>query len=190
MERKYYVGLDVSKGYSDIVVLDHLKHETMANFQLDDTFKGHNNLYNILSELIRQSEVDCIYTAVESTGGYENNWYNSLKTFASDIPVKVARLNPSGVHFNSKAELTRVTTDKVSARNVAEYLISHPEKVNYETENIYADLRKQMTFIDILKSQQTRLLNQLESLCYSAFPEIISYFKSGVPHWALSLLRT
>jgi len=189
MGKNIYLGLDVSKGYSDIVVLDHLKREITANFQLDDTFNGHSKLYNILRILSDNSESDCIYSAVESTGGYENNWYNSLKMFAPNIPIKVARLNPSGVHFNSKAALTRVTTDKVSARNIAEYLISHPEKVDYETENIYSDLRKQMTFIEMLKSQQTQLSNQLESLCYSSFPEIISYLKSGMPLWALNLLR-
>ena len=40
-----------------------------------------------------------------------------------------------GVRANSKASLRRVITDKISARDVAEYLIAHPKKVTYQQED-------------------------------------------------------
>ena len=35
----YYLGIDVSKGYADFVILDSLKHPVEESFQLDDTFE-------------------------------------------------------------------------------------------------------------------------------------------------------
>ena len=38
----------------------------------------------------------------------------------------------AGQETDSKADLKRTNTDKISARNVAEYLIAHSEKVDYQ----------------------------------------------------------
>jgi transposase len=189
MSKYYYLGMDVSKGYADIIILDQNKNIIEPNFQLDDTFDGHSLLFQILSDLIIKHKPDMIYAAVESTGGYENNWFYSLKKFQSDISIKVARINPTGIYYNSKADLKRVTTDRISALSIAEYLISHPEKVNYNTDDYFVDLRKQKTFVKLLKSQRTQLLNQFESLYYEAFPEIVDKCKSGVPQWVQILMK-
>ncbi len=103
-----------------------------------------------------------IFAGVESTGGYEDNWFDSLLKFQGSLNIRTARLNPLGVNANSKADLKRNTTDKTSARNVAEYLIAHHEKVAYEHEDYFASLRKQWGFIKMLTKQSTQLLNQLE----------------------------
>jgi transposase len=66
---------------------------------------------------------------MESTGGYENNWYQSLTCFQGYLNIQTARLNPFGIMHNSKADLKKNTTDKISAENIAEYLIAHPEKL-------------------------------------------------------------
>lgn len=154
MSKNYYLGMDVSKGYADIIILDQNKKIIEPNFQLDDTFDGHSLLFQILSDLISKNNPDMIYAAVESTGGYENNWFNRLKKFQSDISIQVARINPLGIYYNSKADLRRVTTDRISALSIAEYLISHPEKVNYNTDDYFVDLRRQKTFVKLLKSQR------------------------------------
>ena len=129
-----------------------------------------------------------IYAAVESTGGYENNWFNSLIKFQGTLNIRTARLNPLGVNANSKAGLKRIVTDKISAQNVAEYLIAHPEKVSYQQEDHLASLRKQWRFIRMLTKQSTQLLNQLESLVYTSNPELLVYCKNGTPEWVLKLL--
>ena len=38
--KKYYLGIDVSKGYADFIMLDANKKCVLENFQLDDTFEG------------------------------------------------------------------------------------------------------------------------------------------------------
>lgn len=185
---QFYLGIDVSKGYADFVILNSKKQRIKENFQLDDTFDGHSCLHDRLLEFYSDYPDATLYAAVESTGGYENNWYDSLTRFQGTLNLQAARLNPLGVNANSKADLKRNTTDKISAQNVAEYLISHPEKVSYEQQDYLASLRKQWIFIKMLTKQNTQLLNQLESLIYTANPELLIYCKDGMPEWVFKLL--
>ena len=184
----YYLGIDVSKGYADFVMLDDKKQPIEENFQLDDTFDGHCRLYEILCTFCENHPKCTIYAAVESTGGYENNWFNALVKFQGTLNLRTARLNPLGVNANSKADLKRNVTDKISAQNVAEYMIAHPEKVSYQHHDQLASLRKQWGFINMLTKQSTQLFNQLEPLLYTANPEVLTYCKNGMPGWVLKLL--
>ena len=45
---KLYLGGDVSKGYTDWVILSEKKQRVLENFQLDDTYAGHCKLYSAL----------------------------------------------------------------------------------------------------------------------------------------------
>ena len=161
----------------------------MENFQLDDTFQGHCQLYEILKRfLANQSKIRSLYAGVESTGGFENNWYQALIGFQASLPIQTTRLNPKGVMHNSKADLKRNKTDKISARSVAEYLVSHPEKVRYQQEDSLAGLRKHWSFIQMLTKQCTQFLNQLHSLIYTVNPELLSFCRDGMPAWIVTLL--
>ena len=184
----FYLGIDVSKGYADFVILNQLKQPVMVNFQLDDTFEGHSRLYEILKKFLADHEKADLYAGVESTGGFENNWYQALTGFQASLPIQTARLNPLGVMHNSKADLKRNKTDKISAQSVAEYLVSHPEKVRYQQENQLAGLRKQWGFIQMLTKQCTQFLNQLHSLIYTANPELLGFCRDGMPSWVVKLL--
>ena len=186
--QSYYLGIDVSKGYADFIILDSDKKAVENSFQMDDTFDGHCRLYERLNLFFVNHPDSEIFSAVESTGGYENNWFDFLVKCGTSLNIRIARLNPVGVNANSKADMKRNTTDRISARNVAEYLISHPEKVLFQPKDPLAPLRKQWTFLQMLTKQSTQLLNQLETLLYCANPELLHYCKDGTPEWALKLL--
>lgn len=189
MPTNYYLGVDASKGYSDFIILNKDKKVVEDGFQLDDTFEGHNELNKILTDFIAKHP-DChIYAGIESTGGYENNWLGFLSKCQVSLNLSSARLNPFGVSYNSKASLKRIITDKESAKNVAEYLISHPEKVKYNDEDYYSSVRRQWTFIKMLTKQRVQLLNQLQALLYIANPEVLQYCRNKVNLWTLKLLR-
>lgn len=188
MMKSFYMGIDVSKGYADFVIINLHKQPVVKNFQLDDTFDGHSRLYEILNRFFTRHTNCVLYAAVESTGGYENNWYKELLSFQSVLNIKTARLNPSGVTLNRKANLKRNVTDKISALSIAEYLIAHPEKIIYQQHDCYAALRKQWGFIQILTKQCTQLRNQLQSHLYTANPEILNYCRGGFSHWILTLV--
>lgn len=188
MQQNFYLGIDVSKGYADFIILDENKKVVEDNFQLDDTFEGHNQLFSVISGFIAKHSDSNIYAAVESTGGYENNWLSFLSRCQSSLHLSVARVNPFGVSYNSKATLKRIITDKQSAKNVAEYLISHPEKVEYNNQDYYSSVRRQWTLIKMLTKQKVQLLNQLESMLYIANPEVLRYCSNKVNLWTLKLL--
>lgn len=184
----FYLGVDVSKGYADFMILNSEKQPAVRGFQLDDTFDGHQSLYDMLDCFTAEHSDTILFAGMESTGGYENNWYKSLTEFQGSFNIQTARLNPLGVMHNSKAELKKNTTDKISAQNIAEYLIVHPEKVVYQQSNQLSGLRKQWGFIKMLTKHSTQLLNQLNTLIYTANPELLTYCQTGVPNWVLKLL--
>ena len=185
---EYFLGIDVSKGYADFILLDSNKNIIEKNFQLDDTFEGHNRLYSFLSSFFTNIPNSHITAGVESTGGYENNWVSLLLKLQKDLPVSVTRLNPFGVSYSSRADLKRIITDKISALSIAEYLINHSSKISFVEDDYFAPLRKQWIFIKLLVKQKVQLYNQLESLLYSANPEILVFCKHGTPKWVLQLL--
>ena len=187
--KTYYLGIDVSKGYADFVILNSNKQCVEANFQLDDTFHGHCLLYERLVEFFDKHPGCLLCAAVESTGGYENNWFNSLVKFQGTLNIQTARLNPLGVSANSRADLKRNITDKISAQNVAEFMIAHAEKITYQQQDALANLRRQWGYVKLLTKQSTQLLNQLESLIYIANPELLAYCQDRVPKWVLKLLE-
>lgn len=185
----YFLGIDVSKGYADFILLDSNKNIVEKDFQFDDTFEGHNELYSFLISFFSKNPNAHITVAVESTGGYENNWVSFLVKLKEELPVSVARLNPFGVSHSSKADLKRIVTDEISALSIAEYLINHRSKISFIEEDYFAPLRKQWIFIKLLVKQKVQLYNQLESLLYSANPEVLVFCKHGTPKWVLQLLK-
>src|SRR5690606_17269753 len=126
---------------------------------------------------------------VESTGGFENNWYGSLASWRNSMPVSIARLNPAGVKKSIEAGLNRNITDALSSRYIAEYMISHSEVITYDIQDVeYASYRSVQTHINLLKKQQTQLINQLKAILYFGFPELMRYCKYSVPSWVLEVL--
>lgn len=184
------MGIDVSKGYADFILLTKEKKELDKVFQLDDNRKGHDTLEALLREYIVLHNIEMLYCAVESTGSYENNWYSTLGKLSKCMNVKVARLNPNGVRKNSEAGLDRNVTDALSAHYVGEYLIDHSEKVDYREQNSgYSSFRSLTGAISLQNKQKTQLINQLKTLLYSSFPELVRFCKHSMPNWVLEVLR-
>ena len=190
MNTKAYLGIDVSKGYADFLLLDQDKNVLEEPFQLDDNTSGWATLAQIIDGWLSKG-VEDLYCAVESTGGYEDNWFRTLKKMTSSQRIKVARLNPKGVKSVSEAALKRTITDAVSAENIAVYLISFPEKVYYESPNHneeFKEARQNLSFHKLLVKQHVQLSNQLEKLLYQHFSEMMIYCRNGMPNWLLRLL--
>jgi len=189
-QQEAFLGIDVSKGYADFMFLDGQKQPIEKPFQLDDNFEGHRQLEALLKLVQQQHGIGMFYCGLESTGGFENNWYAMLQRAAKTFPLKVSRLNPAGVKANIEAGLNRNITDALSSRYIAEYLIAHPDKVNFNqgSSSIYNACRSLHRHIQLLTKQQTQLVNQLLQLLYSNFPELLIYCRHGIPQWLLTLL--
>lgn len=189
---KAYLGIDVSKGYADFILFSAHKEVLEPIFGLDDTPSGYKQLGDLMQIWQKKWHLDQIYCGLESTGGYENNWYNWLKSQASSVglTIKVARLNARAVHGISQSVLLRSTSDRTSAQSIATYLIHYEESINFEEKLplIYACLRQEYNFLRLLRKQATQLSNQLEKLLYQYIPEMIPFCKDGLAGWILKLL--
>ena len=185
---KLYLGGDVSKGYADWVILSEKKQTVLENFQLDDTYAGHCKLYSALEAYFGKHLGLEMYAAVESTGGYENNWYNTLKSYQKVFNLKVVRINPLGVNYNRKASMKRNVTDAISAVSIAEYMINHPENIAYDQDEKWKTLCRHWNFVEMQKQQRVQTINQLETILYSANPTLMRYKKGDLPNWLLELI--
>jgi transposase len=185
---KLYLGGDASKGYTDWVIISETKKKLLDNFQLDDTFEGHNQLYNAIKSCVDKYPNVEIYAALESTGGYESNWLNTLKGYQKAFNIQVARVNPLAVFHDSKANMTRTVTDAVSALSIAEYQINHPDKIRYEQDTSWKSLRRHWNFVELQKKQRVQTINQLDALLYSANPMLLTYKTDKLSNWLLEVI--
>jgi len=67
------MGIDVSKGYADFMIINSKKQPVAQSFQLDDTFEGHRMLYNTLGAFLAKHDDATLFAGMESTGGYEKH---------------------------------------------------------------------------------------------------------------------
>lgn len=82
------------------------------------------------------SGVTHLYCGVESTGGYENNWFTHLCSLSagyesSGQTLRVTRLNLKAVKSCGEAAMIRTQNDAISAGSIASYLIDWPRKILY-----------------------------------------------------------
>jgi transposase len=192
MQKKAYLGIDVSKGYADFVLLDSQCIVLEDLFQLNDTFEGRNELKKLIDDW-RKKGLKELYCGVESTGGYENNWYSFLKGLQTTGGIWSCRLNAKAVKSVSDASLRRTITDGVSALNIASYLVKYPEKIDYGLrpqvqDEQFKEGRQFATSIRMWSKQKVQLGNQLEKLVYQQLPELLVYCRHGMPGWLLRLL--
>lgn len=183
-----YLGIDASKGYADFALLSDQQIPLDKGFQLDDTADGHQDLISYLQEFVSTHPDVTISAALESTGGYENNWYRCLASLSGQLPVRVARLNPARVAHNNQANAKRNRTDQISAQDIAEYLATHADKALYNEPAEQAQLRRMWSHVQLLVKQKAQLGNHLESLLYSSMPELLTFCRHGMPLWLVRLL--
>lgn len=186
--KEYFLGADVSKGYTDFILLDKNKEVKVDNFQLDDTFQGHNKLHRFLSTFFEEHANSVLIVGLESTGGYEDNWIYFLRKLQEDYPIKVARLNPNNVCNTREAELSGNVTDHISAKAIAYHLINVLPTIDFNTSSPYSSLKRTWTHLRMLKKQRVQLLSQFESLLYISHTQLIDYCSSRVPEWVLKLV--
>ena len=110
MKPSLYLGIDVSKGYADFIMLNADRKEIDAPFQLFDVVEGYDYLASYIRRVVEEYHPEQIYAAVESTGGLENHWIRVIYELGAMYPIKIARLNP----FGSSSTLVGKLLHKVS----------------------------------------------------------------------------
>jgi transposase len=187
--KQLFLGADVSKGYCDFIIQDEELKEVEPHFQLDDIYEGHVALTRIIEKLFRTYADLTLYFGIESTGSYENNWFSMIWALKEAYNIKLIRLNPKYIYHQKKASFTKITTDKTSAISIAEYLKLHRDKLRFNEDRQYTDLRRLWTYLKLTKKQLIQCTNQLEKYLYTASPNILSHCKKHKPAWFYSILK-
>jgi len=198
METIAYLGIDVSKGLADFLLVNARKETLEEGFVLDDCTQGRKVLTQLIDGWFAGG-ITYLYCGVESTGGYENNWFTLLCSLAAaydkkNKTLRVTRVNPRPVKACGQAAMLRTQTDQTSALAIASYLIGFPEKVRYSphasqsADPLWLAARGQAGLIRMLIKQKTQLSNQLEKLLYTRLGETMIYCRNGVPGWLLRLV--
>ena len=186
-KERIFIGIDVSKGYADFIILQENKKVLKENFQLDDDKTGHDIFTKLLKELSTGSQIIC---GVENTGGYERNWVHLIRKLShQNKSVEIYKFNPKGVKHQIQSELKTTIDDAVSAKGIATYLINNYELFKSNWEKSISE-GKEITegkmlnnMINSLRKQKTIKTNQLEKLVYQSFPELLRYFRYSAPKW-------
>lgn len=122
MERILILGADISKGYSDFVMMDAQRNILEPRFRLDDTSAGHKKLVERLKQWRDQYQAKRVLLAAESTGGYEDNWLRLARRESLVDFLEVYRLNAKIIFHEYQAQRRSSIDDGVSAQTIAEHV--------------------------------------------------------------------
>lgn len=194
MKELGFLGGDVSKGRCDFRLLDKHGSEIESSFQLDDNKEGHNILLDQIERLRKTYGLSKIIVGIESTGGYENNWYLKLRKKSMALKIEVYRINPKRIFFESKIECAKNIDDGVSA-----YLIANHIRKNYGTGSLVPRRLEQSVvkdngakvlykYIKQITKENVKTKNSLEKLLYMNMPELLALKKEKWSGWFLELL--
>jgi transposase len=181
-----FYGLDVSKGYADIARQGFGIPKKGNTWKINDNKEGVKELRELIKADLESGR--CVFMGVESTGGYENNWYNNFIDFDSN--VKVIRINPIRINHESKKTMVRNITDKVSSFSIAnhlkdnrEELVSKPKKTRSQ-----ANIASLVTLHQMLLKQRTQSFNVLEKIVYGSMPGLLKFWGGSCPDYLLELI--
>lgn len=197
LKRLGFLGADVSKGMCNFVLLDESGRELESNFQLDDNRAGHQKLMELISKFKKENSLEKLIVGVESTGGYENNWYKGLRNKSQKLGVEVFRINPKLIYHETRTEGHRSITDGVSAQVIASYLRKNYGEKNLSSQRLekadgandkFSSMRSLYKYIQRQVTHCTRTKNALEKLLYVTMPELLPLKGDKYPNWFLELL--
>ena len=191
MKKIGFLAADVSKGYADFVLWDQQGNALESAFRLMDNKEGHGQAKQLVKEFMKQYELTEVYVGMESTGGYENNWFLLFRSLQSLGVSQVMRINPKAVKAMGTARMVRTITDAVSAENIAQYMLSFAKenKPVYKQDNHFRAVRHISAWTKNINKQITQTSNHLEKIIYQTFPELLVYCRHGFPAWLLEMLQ-
>lgn len=184
-----YLGVDVSKGYADVAVLDETGKPHGPMQQYLDIPSGHEGLSRQVDSLLQTAGVTQVLAAVESTGGYENNWMALFSRLsAAGVAIRSARLNPRQPAHFSKSSLTRTVTDKVSAETIAEYVRCGHDKLRFDETDDFKSLRRLWSSRELLQKAYKAQLQYIQMILYDCNPSVLQHMRKYKSRWILEIV--
>ena len=185
-----FLGVDVSKGYADMQMVNEAGSLLPMVNRVDDTAEGHEKVRRHLQEQDKIREEVHYVIGVEDSGGLERNWvrfFKELKEYG--LSVKVYKLNPLAVKRFLERKLHRNINDRISARGIAHYL---REGLRAQDENLAdPEWDGRVTLYRTIRGfvlQSGKLKTRIQSLLPLVHPDLVQFCRNGIPRWAMRLL--
>lgn len=185
------LGLDVSKGYGDFVLIDARKKVLEERFRLDDDKQGHEALTKQLLNWKKQYRAGRALLAAESTGGYEDNWLRLAQEPDLSGFLEAYRLNAKIIYHEYEAQRRNSVDDGVSARTIAEHVAKNLEGFSPRTtarDTPYKAARSLARHLVSLQEEGTSHKNALSKLLYQYLPSLEAVKPGQWPVYWLDML--
>lgn len=188
---RFFVGVDTSKGYADLHLMNEAETMLQGTGRYDDTPSGHESVRKALASLVQQHPQAEFTIGIEASGGLERNWLRFFQSFTaatSGAKRRLYQLNPLAVKKFLELDLHRNATDAASAKGIAKYLKAglRPQDAPFEAH--LEGPRALYRFTRNLIQRSTTVQNELQSLLPSVHPSLVAYCREGLPRWVLMLL--
>lgn len=168
-----YVGIDIAKLNHFAAAISSEGEILIEPFKFTNDYDG---FYLLLSKLAPLDQ-DSIIIGLESTAHYGDN----LVRFLICKDFKVCVLNPLSTSSMRKNNIRKTKTDKVDTFVIAKTLMMQDSLRFITLKDLdYIELKELGRFRQKTVKQRTRLKIQLTSYIDQVFPELQSFFKSGV----------
>jgi transposase len=161
----YYLGIDVSKSTSRLVILDDEGEKYSKPFSLQNDSLGFQKLLERLKEL--NLSKDNLLVGIEATG----IWWENLYCLLADKGFKVIVLNPHQTNKFREALRKKAKTDDIDAYIIAGLLRSKEYASSYVPEELIQTLRELTRLRYELIKDRRNYERQASSLLSLVFPE-------------------
>ena len=167
-----YVGIDVAKGTHFASVTDSNGIVLIEPFSFNNDAVGFSKLVKKLSPFDKSD----LLIGLESTGIYSENIIAFL--YQNNYPLAV--INPIQTASLRKSNIRKTKTDKVDTFLIIKSLMLNSYSLYSEQDAQALELKSLCRFRKNLKKSIARLKTQLSGYVNISFPELASFFKSGI----------
>ncbi len=167
-----YVGIDVAKTTHYAAAMNSDGVVLVEPFAFDNDAPGFAKLVSKIASFPKEQTI----IGLESTGIYAEN----LICFLFDSGYKLAVINPIQTAALRKTNIRKTKTDKVDTLLIIKSLMVNPYRLYTEQDAQSLKLKSLCRFRQNLKKSKARLKIQLSGYVNLLFPELLSFFKSGI----------
>lgn len=167
-----YVGIDVAKTTHYAAVMDSDGIVLVEPFAFDNDAPGFSKFISKIASFSKEQ----IIIGLESTGIYSEN----LICFLFDSAYKLAVINPIQTAALRKTNIRKTKTDKVDTFLIIKSLMVNSYRLYTEQDANSMKLKSLCRFRQNQKKSKARLKIQLSGYVNMIFPELLTFFKSGI----------
>lgn len=167
-----YVGIDVAKTTHYAAVMNSEGVVLIEPFAFDNDASGFASLLQKISGYPKKD----LFFGLESTGIYSEN----LICFLYESGFKLAVINPIQTATLRKTNIRKTKTEKVDTFLIIKFLLLNSYRLYTAQDAQSMKLKSLCRFRQNLKKSKSRLKIQLAGFVNILFPELASFFKSGI----------